>query len=62
MTMGRLAGEIAGVFISIIVLIGLLMGLVALIGRALETVGQHREAYERCLKAAVSAYEAERCR
>lgn len=60
--MGRLAGEIAGMFACILVMVGLLVGFVVLIGRGIESIGIHREQYERCLKAAVSAYEAERCR
>lgn len=60
--MTRLMGEIAGVFACIIVMVGLLVGFVVLIGRGLENIGIQREQYERCLKDAVSAYEAERCR
>lgn len=60
--MMRVVGEIAGMFVCVIVMVGLLMGFVALIGHGLETIGQYREDHERCLKAAVSAYEAERCR
>lgn len=58
----RIVYEVLGLLTSILLMVGLLVAFVVVIGRGLETVGQYREMQERCLKQAVSAYEAEQCR